>query len=151
MQVTSLISQLVRDEGLKLKPYLDCCGKYWRECTCQSKGKLTIGIGRNLDDVGISEAEAELMNKNDTNIAELTLRNTFPWVNQLDPVRFAVLHAMTFNMGIARLKKFANTLTLIEEGDYNHAAIEMLNSLWAKQVGERAKRLAEQMRSGTWQ
>jgi lysozyme len=58
---------------------------------------------------------------------------------------------MSFQLGIAGLLKFKSTLAFIEAGDYENAATNMLKSLWAKQTPQRAKRLAEQMRSGKWQ
>ena len=58
---------------------------------------------------------------------------------------------MAFQLGIDGLLKFKNTLNLIEAGDYETASKEMLNSLWAKQTPERAKRLSEQIRTCQWQ
>lgn len=134
----TLKEQLVRDEGLRLKPYQD------------SVGKTTIGVGRNLTDVGISKAEAMLMLEADIYKAESNVRDALPWVTNLDEVRRSVLVNMCFNMGIGGLLGFRNTLALIKDGKYGEAAHNMLDSKWARQVGDRAKRLAEQMTTGEW-
>ena len=131
-----LKEQLIRDEGLKLKPY---------RCTAD---KLTIGVGRNLEDVGISEDEAMYMLGNDIMNVEAILDRTFKWFNNLDSVRQDVLINMAFNMGIAKFLGFKRTIAYIEKGEYEEASVEMLNSLWAKQVGDRALRLSKQIREG---
>jgi lysozyme len=134
-----LITQLRRDEGVRLKPYKD------------TVGKLTIGIGRNLDDVGISNVEADTLLKNDIARTIADLDKQLPWWTKLDEARRGVILNMAFNMGIGGLLTFKNTLRLIEQARYNDAADSMLQSKWATQVGPRATRLAQQMRSGTWQ
>ena len=129
--------QLVRHEGLRLKPY--CC----------PAGKLTIGYGRNLDDCGISEIEAYVLLKNDIQDCEQWLIDEIPEVyNKLDEVRQSVLLNMCFNLGIGGLLGFNNTLAFIATGDWERAANGMLASKWAKQVGRRAIELSELMRKG---
>jgi lysozyme len=135
----NLRDQLLRDEGLRLHPYRD------------SVGKLTIGIGRNLDDVGITPEEAFLLLDNDIETATLRLLEALPWTAGLDTIRLAVLINMTFNLGIGGLVKFKNTLAMVQAGQYAEAGQAMLQSKWAKQVGPRADRLALQMESGVWQ
>jgi len=137
--ISNLVEQLKRDEAVRLKPYKD------------SVGKLTIGIGRNLDDVGISDAEADFMLHNDIYRAESGVEEHLPWTKDLDEVRRAALVNMAFNMGIAGLLGFKNTLAAIQSGDYETAAAEMENSKWAIQVGPRAHRLALQIKTGNWQ
>jgi len=139
MAITCLEDQLRRDEKVVLKPYKD------------SVGKLTIGIGRNLDDVGISNAEASVLLANDIAAAEANLEREFPWTIGLDPVRKGALLNMTFNMGIGGLAEFRDFLAKMQAGNYSAAAGAMLDSLWARQVGPRAQRLAIQIESGTWQ
>lgn len=136
MNLTQLQKQLVLHEGCRLKPYR-CTG-----------GKLTIGIGRNLDDAGISRDEAMLLLRNDMARAIGAVRTELPWVDKLDDVRQRVLVDMAFNLGIDGLLAFKNTLVAVASGDYDRAATEMLNSRWAGQVGERARRLARMMRTG---
>jgi len=107
--------------------------------------------GRNLDDVGISQDEADLMLANDIKVATIRLESTFPWTVGLDDVRKAVLVNMTFNMGIHGLAQFKDTLAKVQAGDYAGASQAMLQSGWATQVGPRAQRLSIQMESGVWQ
>ena len=129
--------QLVRHEGLRLKPY---------RCTA---GKLTIGIGRNLDDCGISQSEAYVMLINDIMNCEKQLQQKIPDIyNGLDEVRKSVLLNMCFNLGISGLLGFKNTLAFVKAGDWERAANNMLVSRWAKQVGRRAIELSELMRKG---
>ncbi|MDD2229181.1 MAG: glycoside hydrolase family protein [Candidatus Cloacimonetes bacterium] len=129
--------QLVRHEGLRLKPY---------RCTA---GKLTIGIGRNLDDCGISQTEAYVLMENDIQNCEKQLLDEIPEIYKaLDEVRKSVLLNMCFNMGIGGLLGFNNTLAFIAAGDWERAANGMLASKWAKQVGRRAIELSELMRKG---
>ncbi|MCB5253882.1 MAG: glycoside hydrolase family protein [Candidatus Cloacimonadaceae bacterium] len=129
--------QLVRHEGLRLKPY---------RCTA---GKLTIGIGRNLDDCGISKKEAYAMLERDIQDCEQWLIDEIPEIyNKLDEVRKSVLLNMCFNLGINGLLGFKNTLAFIKAGDWERAANNMLASKWAKQVGRRAIELSELMRKG---
>ena len=130
---------LLRDESLRLKPYRD------------SVGKLTIGVGRNLDDVGISEAEARVLLANDLEKVRSQIAFMLPWAAKLSAQRMSVLENMAFNMGMARLLGFKIALQFIEVADYDNAAKEMLSSTWATQVGARAQRLAEQMKTGQWQ
>lgn len=134
----NLIEQLKRHEGLKLKPY---------KCTAD---KLTIGVGRNLEDVGISEEEAEMLLQNDIQRATVQIQAEFPWTEQLDEVRFAALINFTFNVGIGTVGKFVNAMALLRDGSYDMAADEFLNSRWAKQVGQRAIDVTDQIRTGEW-
>lgn len=142
---------LKRDESVRRKPYLDCCGKYWRECTCAVKGKLTIGVGRNLDDVGISDDELTLMENNDLSKVRAQLASSLPWYGNLSAARQSVLENMGFNMGVEGMLEFKQTLALMQAENYSAAADEMLKSAWAKQVGPRAQRLSQQMKTDQWQ
>lgn len=134
--VQKLLQDLETDEGIRLKPYQD------------SLGVLTIGVGRNLRDRGISRDEAHYLLANDVEGALADLDTKTPWWRKLDEVRQRVLANMCFNLGIARLLGFKNTLHLVETGQYATAADAMLDSAWAKQVGQRAIRLAQEMRDG---
>lgn len=135
----NLREQLFRDEGVRLKPYKD------------SVGKLTIGVGRNLTDVGISMAEADLLLDNDITRAAAAVMARIPFAASLGEVRFAVLVNMAYNLGIAGLMKFTQFLADVEKGDFAVAAVEMLNSTWAQQVGARAERLSKQLETNEWQ
>ncbi|MFA6633644.1 MAG: hypothetical protein WCU90_15180, partial [Kiritimatiellia bacterium] len=113
--------QLVRHEGLRLKPY---------RCTV---GKLTIGIGRNLDDCRIAHSEAYIMLINDIMNCEKQLQAKIPDIyNGLDEVRKSVLLNMCISipqsrfaplrepcyLGINGLLGFKNTLAFVKAGDW---------------------------------
>lgn len=136
MAITGLADQLARDEGVRRFPYRD------------SVGKITIGVGRNLDDVGVSQDEIDLMRDNDIKAATIALEQTFPWTAGLDDVRKEALLNMTFNMGVGGLAGFKDFLNKMQAGDWNAAAGAMLDSKWAQQVGSRAQRLSIQIESG---
>jgi lysozyme len=144
-----LKQQLKRHEGIKNKPYL---------CTA---GKRTIGVGRNLDAVGITtdealyllaegitEDDAMYLLDNDIQRVEKELVSHVRIFPALSENRKIVLMNMSFNLGINGLLKFNNMFAALETLDYQKAADEMLDSLWAKQVGSRANELANIMISG---
>ncbi len=132
----TLIAQLVRHEGLRLKPYKDIAGK------------STIGVGRNLDDAGISPDEALILLENDIARTSAALRERLPWFGSLDKVRQNVLINMAFNMGIHGLLGFKLMLGAVQAGNYEAASREMLESAWAVQVGNRAVELSHLMKNG---
>ena len=135
----TLHEQIIRDEGCRLRVYKD------------SRGIETIGVGRNLRDKGLSQAEAEALLANDLLESTAAVMSDIPCAFRLDEIRRAVLVNMAFNLGIGGLLKFTRMLTAVEAGDYDRAASEMMDSTWAKQVGQRADRLARQMQTGEWQ
>ena len=128
--------QLKRHEGVKYDLYL---------CTA---GKQTIGVGRNLDDLGISEDEAMYLLDNDIKRVEKELEGKVSFISNLSENRKIVLINMAFNLGIYRLMQFKNVFSALESQDYQKAADEMLDSRWANQVGQRANELAEMMIAG---
>lgn len=130
-----LRNQLARHEGLRLKPYRD------------TVGKLTVGYGRNLEDVGISPDEADFMLDNDIDEVEQNL-STVDEYRDLDPARQTVIANMCFNLGFRGLMGFRRMWNAIGRGHWEKAASEMLNSKWARQVGGRATELARIMRTG---
>jgi lysozyme len=137
--MSALIDQLIRHEGVVLHPYRD------------TVGKLTIGVGRNLEDVGISRAEASFMLQNDVDKVITSLQKELPWIINLNPARQDVLCNMAFNMGVVGLLLWHFFLVAVSGGEFDSAANRMLGSKWARQVGSRAKELAEQMRTGQYQ
>lgn len=129
----TLEEQLIYHEGIRYHAYRD------------TVGKLTIGCGRNLDDVGITPDEALYLLRNDIARVQEELTRTFPWFVTLSEIRARVLVDMCFNLGLAGLKTFRATLASLVAGDYVNAARLMLSSKWARQVGTRATRLAYMM------
>lgn len=136
MNYDTLKAQLITDEGMRLRPYKD------------SVGKLTIGVGRNLDDVGISRAEADILLNNDIQVATHDLDRTLSWWRGMSDVRQNVIINMCFNMGIAKLMEFRKALAAMQAGNYGEAAAEMKNSEWYEEVGGRAIRLCSLMENG---
>jgi len=115
-----------------------------------SEGIYTIGVGHNLESKGISEAVCDLMLEEDINEA-IDDADTFRWFEDLTDPRRAVVVDMIFNLGLTRFSGFKKTIQFLENGLYQSAAKEMLDSRWANQVGRRAIRLSEIMRTGEWQ
>jgi lysozyme len=132
----AMVRQLRLHEGERLKPY---------RCTA---GKLTIGVGRNLEDRGISAEESAMLLANDIAAMERELQHALPWAATLDEVRQRVLLDMAFNLGIVGLLAFKRTLATVAAGQYQQAATMMLDSKWARQVGQRAERLSRMMATG---
>ena len=151
------IKKLVAHEGLRLEVYQD------------TLGINTIGIGRNLEDrgiteqelsdldipsiehvytYGITEADAVYLATNDVQIVEEELLRAHSCVEQLDAVRQLIVVDMAFNMGVPRLCKFKMMWAAIHDKDYPTAAKEMLDSRWASQVKGRATKLANAMHNG---
>ena len=136
-----LVDQLIHHEGLECFPYTD------------TVGKITIGVGRNLTDRGLTKEECRHLLANDIEISIIELERNFNWFSKLDDTRQAVLVDLHFNLGINRLKTFKKTLRLIEEcmlGDdlWDKVAAELLDSKWATQVGQRAHTLARMLELG---
>ena len=147
----TLRAQVQVAEQLRLMPYLDCCGKPWRACSCVKKGALTIGWGHNLDAHGIPKAMAEVLLDDDLTEATHEVDARLTWAQDLSAPRRAVLIDMAFNMGIGGLLGFTNMLTAAERGDPPAVAREMRDSRWYQQVGARAERLVVQWLTDKWQ
>jgi lysozyme len=152
--INTLDEQLRRDEGFRETPYRDTTGRW------------TIGYGHNLDAQNeqrpdrISREQAETILQRDIQEANRQLDQNLPWARDLDPARRAVLANMVFNIWIGNAPRngqpgsgllgFQRALDAVRNGDYEGASREMLGSRWSGQVGDRATRLAEQMRTGNW-
>jgi len=151
------LDKLIEHEGMVLNVYKD------------TLGIDTIGIGRNLKDRGISkeelayldipnieavyqhgitEADARFLAMNDIKIVEDELCRVHTCVEDLDSVRQLILMDMAFNMGVPRLCKFKKMWNAIHEGNFEAASYEMMDSRWARQVGRRANKLSDAMKSG---
>jgi lysozyme len=134
-----ITKQLKGDEGFRAHPYRD------------TVGKLTIGVGRNLDDVGISEAEGDMLLGGDLQKAQAFINTHLPWALHLSEPRYGVLTNMAFNMGGDKLMEFRKFLSAAQTGDIETAAAELENSHWYEQTGARAHRLVVQWRTDVWQ
>jgi lysozyme len=134
-----LQNQLIRHEGLKLKPY---------RCTAD---KLTIGVGRNLDGKGITEEEAMMLLENDIAEVEYDLKYyifQFVWDDLPEAVQI-VLANMRFQLGFMGFRSFKRMIAAVKQLDFDQAAIEMENSKWAKQTPNRACELIIMMKGET--
>ena len=113
---------LIKHEGLKLKPYVD------------TVGKMTIGVGRNLDDNGIEVDEALYMLRSDIKTAQDDLKSIFKNFEELPDNAKLALTDMMFNLGKTRFSKFKKMIKAVKKKNYKKAAKEAKNSKWCKQV-----------------
>ena len=127
-------ADIKRDEGFRARPYRD------------SEGLLTIGYGTLIED-GISEAEAELLLKHRFEQVFGELMTHKPVVRELRGPVIRALANMAYNLGVPRLMSFKRMWAALEASDYDNAAAEALDSKWAGQVGARAERIADLIRS----
>lgn len=130
------LAQLKIDEGIRLRPYTD------------SRGKLSIGMGRNLTDVGISQSECDFLASHDIQVALNTADEAVHNFYTLTTPRQAVLIQMAFNLGRGTFGEFTTFLDLIESGKYNEAADDLLNTAVAKELPARYGRYADIIRNG---
>lgn len=135
--MAALISELSEDEGRRSFPYTD------------TRGCLSIGVGRNLTGEGLSAAEIDMLLTNDiqTHIADLDAN--VPWWRQLDDPRQRVMVNLCFNMGWGTLSEFKNFLARMQGGDWSGAATQLQESLWWHQVGERGPRIVSLLTTGS--
>jgi lysozyme len=131
-----LRDMLIRHEGLELKVYVD------------SVGIETIGVGRNLVDVGITREEALYLLDHDITDTLADCRRVFYWFDDISQARQDVVANMVFNMGLRRFRGFKQTIRYIEMNQFDDASTEMLDSKWAGQVGNRATELSRMMADG---
>lgn len=146
MNYEKLIAQLRIDEGVRYKRYKDTMG-IW-----------TIGVGHNIEadtyypytvaDEPLNDKQVDALLMQDIAVVVSELDQRVNWWRAMEDVRQRVLANMCFNLGWPRLSQFKNTLKAMHDSRYAEAAQGMRNSLWYKQVGARAERLAKQMEKG---
>lgn len=147
----TLVEELRRDEGVRYSPYID------------SKGISTVGVGHNLQAkplrtdwfYPLTDSQVDQLLESDLDSVYADLDRNLSWWRALDDVRQRVVCNMCFNMGIGRLLGFTKMLAAARTANYSTAAVEMLDSKWATDVGVgtaakpgRALRLANMMRDG---
>lgn len=140
--IDELKKQLTVDEGRVRWAYKDSEG-YW-----------TIGIGCLIDQAkggGLRDVEIDFIFNNRVEEKRRELASKFPWTSTLDDARLGALLNMCFQMGVDGVAGFPAMLRCLHENDFNGAYHEALDSLWAKQTPERAKRVAKQLQTGVWQ
>jgi lysozyme len=131
-RIMTFIEQIKIDEGFRDRMYTD------------SVGIPTIGWGFNLETVEMPRVVADLWLAFEIDKIENSLKQ-FRWYNYSDPVRQEVLLNMAYNLGVRGILTFSKMIKALEERDYVEASIEMMDSKWARQVGQRAIRLSETM------
>ena len=146
MDRSKLVEELIKDEGYKYEIYLD------------HLGYPTFGVGHLVletdeeygQPVGTPVSEERILEclNNDIDIVCKELDQNMTWWSELDDTRQRVLANMAFNLGLPRLGKFKKFLAAVQEQDWEKAAVEMMDSKWATQVGNRAVRLKEKMLNG---
>lgn len=142
MNIQNLVEILKVNEGLRLTPY---------RCTA---GKLTIGYGHTgpsvVEGTKWTKQTAEHVLLNDARNVAADLDWHLPWWRNLSDTRQEALADMAFNLGIQRLKGFKKMLPALRRGRWKEAAVECLDSPYASQVGNRAKRNAFVFEHGRW-
>jgi lysozyme len=131
-----LQEHLIREEGERLKPY---------KCTA---GKLTIGVGRNLEDVGITREESRYLLLNDMVKVEAQAKAIFPDFDDWSIGRQVAISSMIFQLGRSGFLEFKTTIKLLKEGKWEEASKQALKSKWATQTPNRARRVCEMIRTG---
>jgi lysozyme len=126
---------LIQHEGMELNLYTD------------TTGNATIGVGHNLSANGISQTIALAILDEDI-LYTYNKLFSLDWFQQLNEPRQIAITDMAFNLGVKGLLEFHNMLSSLEKHDYETASSAMLESLWSKQVGERAICLANIIRTG---
>ncbi len=154
IEIRKASERLAMHEGVRLRPYF---------CT---KGKQTIGVGRNLDDNpitpeeekvigdwrhGITKEAAFFLLRHDINRVVAECEKYIPFWKKLDDERQYALMDMAFNMGIKRLLGFKKMMAFLGVGNYRQAAVECLASQYAKEVGRRAQRIAKTIETGRFE
>ena len=147
IDVDELAADLLRDEDSRQTVYDDAT-KLPLHPGMLIQGHPTIAVGRALDVHGLSKAEIKFLLSNDIADVSEQLFRSLPWFEKLDGVRQRALGNMTFNLGMEGLLGFHGTLGLLEAKQYEQAATAVLSSKWAKQVGQRAVRIAAMLRTG---
>ena len=131
----SLIDNIKISEGFRSKVY---------KCT---EGYDTIGYGFAIKDLELDEDICDMILERQ--VAKLVERRekNLPYLPSLPKDAQDVLIEMAYQMGVSGLLKFKKTLMYVESKDYKDASVEMLDSRWAKQTPNRAKKLSDIMAS----
>ena len=140
--MSKLLEMLKRHEGVETHAYTD------------SVGKITIGVGRNIDPeggLGLSPREVNYLLQNDVDRVENELLGVIPWVEYIGWARMDALVNICFNLGLPRFLKFKKALAAAEDGNWDLCAEEFMDSRWATQVGRRAIELTELLKTGAYE
>tara|TARA_Y100000114_G_scaffold24979_1_gene20719 strand:+ start:1008 stop:1448 length:441 start_codon:yes stop_codon:yes gene_type:complete len=145
MNIIKLREEIEIDEGCKYEIYLD------------HLGLPTFGIGHLVIDkdpehgqpVGteISEERVSECFAKDVEIVIADCEELYPDFYDLPEEVQLIIANMMFNMGRPRLSKFKGMKAGVDSRDWQQAADEMVDSVWYRQVPNRAERLVERMRN----
>lgn len=135
--IDALKAEIIREEGLRLKPYRDFLGN------------LTIGYGTLIEPgkAEISQRAAEFLMMEELLKCAQDLQR-FPFFHHANEPRLRALISMRYQLGAGGFRKFQKMIEAANTGDWNRAAREALDSLWAQQTPERARRVANRLRTG---
>ena len=131
----SLIDNIKISEGYRSKVY---------KCT---EGYDTIGYGFAIKDLELDEDICDMILERKVGKLVERLEKNLPYLRSLPKDAQDVLIEMAYQMGVSGLLKFKKTLMYVESKDYKDASVEMLDSRWAKQTPNRAKKLSDIMAS----
>ncbi len=134
--MAAMKAELTRDEGSRRFPYYD------------SGNRMTVGVGRDISDNGLRPDEISLMLDNDIRGAAADLDHNIPWWRTLDPVRQRAMLNLCFNLGWSKFAQFPRFFSAMHQARWDDAAIELIGSRWHTQVGDRATRIEEMVRTG---
>lgn len=143
MDRNKLVEELTLDEGCVNEVYED------------HLGYATFGVGHLVrkddpefgEDVGtpVSEERVHECLERDVDTVCAELDKNMGWWKDLSDNRRRILANMCFNLGYTRLSKFKKFIAALQAQDWETAAVEMMDSRWATQVGARAERLRDRM------
>ena len=139
--MSNLTEMLRRHEGVETHAY---------KCT---SGKITVGVGRNIDPdggLGLSDDEIDVLLENDIDRSIKELGAAFNWFSDLNEARRDAMIDLAFNLGLPRLLKFKNALAAMAEADYDLAAAEFMDSKYASQVKDRAIEICAMIKTGKY-
>jgi lysozyme len=134
--LNAMRAELTRDEGRRRFPYYD------------QGNRMTIGVGHDIADVGLNDACIDFILGEDIHAACADLDHNIAWWRTLDPVRQRVMVGMAFNLGWTKFAQFSRFFSAMHQARWDDAALELIASRWAVQVGDRAKRYEQMVRTG---
>lgn len=129
---------LKRHEGVRRFPYF-----------CPAN-QITVGAGRNIQQIPFSDDEIELMLSNDIKRVTDELDKTFPWFQYLEGARRDAFICIGYNLGINRLLSFKKALKSMSSGDWENSAYHFRDSRWSAQVGHRATELTQMIQTNKY-
>lgn len=135
LDIDTIVDDLMNHEGFCAEPYQD------------TNGVWTVGYGWNLECTPMTQEAAEFVLREQA-IEAIADAERYRWFHDLSHNRKRVVINMIFNLGRTGFRRFKKTIAFIDRSDYEAAAAEMLDSLWARQVGHRATFLSELMAMG---